>query len=249
VTDDARTAAQPTPNLLDRPGPDPLEENRVLPLSVPVARPEMLLAAWMSSASGGDLPPGLLRLADGRVLPLPVGRWAGPVGGGDESMLSRVVGPVLDVGCGPGRLTAALHTRGTQVLGVELLPEVPVLARAAGAPLLLGNVFGPLPRPGSWRTVLLADGNIGIGGNPVRLLRRLRRLLAPGGSVLCELHPDPETAGTRRVRLEGLDATSGWFCWALLDAAGLPPAAAAAGLRVAESWEEEGRPFVALTAR
>src|SRR5687768_10653076 len=87
--------------------------------------PPELLAQWMSSSAEDDLQPRLLRFADGRLVSLPVARWAGPVTAGDESMLSRVAGSVLDVGCGPGRLTAALHTRGCDVLGLELLPEVP----------------------------------------------------------------------------------------------------------------------------
>lgn len=226
----------------------------MLPLTSPVAAtappaldPAAVLTRWMATASDGDLHPRLLRLADGRILPLPVARWTGPVGAADESMLSRAVGPVLDVGCGPGRLTAALHDRGTDVLGVELLPEVPVLARAVGAPVLVGDVFGAVPRAGSWRTVLLADGNVGIGGDPVRMLRRVGVLLAPGGQVLCELHPDAETATSGPVRLEGLGATSDWFRWALLDTAGLACAAAAAGLQVTEIWEDEGRPFAALS--
>lgn len=210
--------------------------------------PADVLSTWMATAAEGDLQPRLLRLSDGRLVPLPVARWNGPVSAGDESMLARTRGPVLDVGCGPGRLTAALHLRGVDVLGVELLPDVPVLAVAAGAPLLLGDVFGPVPRAGQWQTVLLADGNVGIGGDAVRMLRRVRELLAPYGQVLCELHPDEETAATGRVRLEGLGATSSWFPWALIGRAGLAKAAAGAHLAVADSWDEDGRRFALLAA-
>ena len=213
----------------------------------PALDPGRMLAAWMATAFAGDLQPRLLRLADGRIVPLPVARWAGPVDAGDESMLTRAKGPVLDVGCGPGRLTAALHVRGTDVLGLELLPTVPVLARRAGAPVVVGDVFEEVPRTGQWRTVLLADGNIGIGGDAARMLRRVRGLLAPGGQVLCELQPDGEAVSSARVRLEGLGATSDWFSWALLDRAGLAAAVTATGLRITETWQREGRPFAALT--
>ena len=37
--------------------------------------------------------------------------------------------------------------------------------------------------------MLLADGNIGIGGDPARLLRRVRELLAVGGRVVADVHP------------------------------------------------------------
>ena len=179
------------------------------------------------------------------MLPLPVARWAGPVDAADESLMARARGPVIDVGCGPGRLTAALHLRGVDVLGLELVESIPVLARAAGAPLLHGNVFGDVPRSGEWGSVLLADGNIGIGGEPVRLLRRARELLRPGGQVLCELHVG-RPAPSGQVRLEGLGTTSAWFSWAILGRRGLPEAAAAAGLAVQETWSAQSRLFAAL---
>ena len=203
--------------------------------------PARLLAHWLATATD-DLQPRLLRLSDGRLLPLPVTRWSGPVSAADESMLARATGPVLDVGCGPGRLTAALHRRGTEVTGLELLPDVPVLARAAGAPLLVGDVFGPLR--GGWGTVLLADGNIGIGGDAARLLRRVASRLAPGGRVLCELVPYDDVSGP--VRLEGLGVTSSWFGWALPGRRTLPTLARTAGLAVREDWECDGRAFAEL---
>lgn len=208
--------------------------------------PAEVLSRWLSTTED-DLQPRLLRLSDGRLVPLPVARWSGPVSEADESMLSRARGPVLDVGCGPGRLTAALHQRGVEVLGLELVPELPVLARLAGAPVLLGDVFAPVPRAGCWQTVLLADGNVGIGGDAVRMLRRVRALLSPDGQVVCELHPEAEGAASGPVRLEGLGVTSAWFPWALLGEGELAATAAAAGLAVKSTWETAGRMFAIMT--
>ena len=97
---------------------------------------------------------------------------------------------------------------------------------------------------GQWQTVLLADGNTGIGGAPARLLRRVRELLAPGGSVLCELQPWASPAGP--VRLDGLGSTSAWFPWSVLDAPSLRAAAGAADLTPADAWECDGRSFLEL---
>lgn len=53
---------------------------------------------------------GLLRQRDdyGSVTPLPLHVWTSEEAPGDAGLLARCRGPVLDVGCGPGRLAAAL---------------------------------------------------------------------------------------------------------------------------------------------
>ena len=212
------------------------------------ADPVAMLAGWIGETAGGvdDLKPRLLRLPDGHLLPLEVARWSGPVDDADRTLLARAFGAVLDVGCGPGRLTAELHSRGMDVLGLELVPELPVLARAAGAPLVVGDVFGEVPRTGAWDSVLLADGNVGIGGNVTALLSRAAELISPTGYVLVELTPGAEQP-PGPVRLEGLGSNSTWFRWALLGRAALPSVSAAAGLTVLETWTAHGRLFAALT--
>lgn len=218
------------------------------PAPDPGADPVQMLASWINETAGGvdDLKPRLLRLPDGHLLPLDVARWSGAVDDADQTLLARAAGSVLDVGCGPGRLTAELHSRGVDVLGLELLPELPVLARAAGAPLIVGDVFGEVPRTGEWDSVLLADGNVGIGGNATALLTRAAELVSPTGQVLVELTPGAEQP-PGPVRLEGLGSSSAWFRWALLGTSALPSVSAAAGLAVLETWSAHDRLFAALT--
>ena len=81
-------------------------------------------------------------------------------------------GPTIDLGCGPGRLVARLVERGVPALGVDQSATAVGLARRSGAPALRRDVFEPLPGTGRWQTVLLADGNVGLGGDPWRVLRR-----------------------------------------------------------------------------
>ena len=77
-----------------------------------------------------------------------------------------------------------------RVLGVDLAPAAVLLTRSARVAAVQADVFGPLPGYGSWDGVLLMDGNIGLHGDPLRLLRRAGRLLAPSGRLLVELDSD-----------------------------------------------------------
>ena len=101
-----------------------------------------------------------LRTADGRALPLQMSRWCGRPDAADEELLQHCRGPVLDVGCGPGRLTVALTERGIPALGVDISRAAVAQVCQAGAAALHRSVFDPLPGQGRWATVLLADGNI-----------------------------------------------------------------------------------------
>ena len=173
----------------------------------------------------------LVRAPDGRLLTLPVHRWLDDATPCDGAMLDLCVGPTLDIGCGPGRLTRALTDRGVDALGIDLSAEAVRLATARGVPALQADVFTGLPREGGWTNVLLADGNIGIGGDPAALLRRCTELVAPHGSVIVEV--DPPGTGVSRGRVQvTADGLQGWMPWATVASDALPAVAAEAGLTV-----------------
>jgi SAM-dependent methyltransferase len=191
----------------------------------------------------------VLRTADGRALPLQVSRWCGLPDAVDEELLRHCRGPVLDVGCGPGRLTVALAERGIPALGVDISPTAVARVRQAGAPALRRSVFDPLPGQGRWATVLLADGNIGIDGAPARLLHRCAQLLAPGGRVLIEAEPG-DVDEQLTAWLEHPDSRRGpVFPWARMGTAAVMRAAADVGLHIMGQWRHADRAFVcAVTA-
>ncbi|WP_242895278.1 class I SAM-dependent methyltransferase [Actinomadura litoris] len=184
--------------------------------------------------------------ADGRRRPLPVWEWLAPRPG-DAGLLRRCAGATLDVGSGPGRLTVALARRGVPVLGIDVAPAAVALTVAAGGPALCRDVFGRVPGAGRWETVLLADGNVGIGGDAEALLRRVAALLAPGGRMLVEVDPPGGGARVEPLRLRSGRSVGEWFAWAHVPADAVAGLAAACGVRVAEVWEESGRWFATLT--
>jgi SAM-dependent methyltransferase len=198
-----------------------------------------------SLGAGGSL---VLRDGAGGTRALPLDIWLGAAGAVDERVLDRARGPVLDVGCGPGRHVHALARRGVLAVGVDVSPVAVALARRRGASVLEASIFDRLPGAGRWQTALLLDGNIGIGGRPDALLRRLVALLAAGGIVLVELDPPGAGVALSRVRLEAGATVSDWFAWAHVGAEAIAIPARAAGMRIATQWHDQGRWFAALEA-
>jgi SAM-dependent methyltransferase len=192
--------------------------------------------------------PLALQAPDGRTLLLDIGRWLAPVDHVDETVLARCAGPALDVGCGPGRFVASLAERGVAALGVDIAETAVALTRDRGLPALLRDVFDRVPGEGRWPTVLLMDGNIGIGGDPLLLLARIRRLLAPAGHLLVETDARPDADERLQVCFSaGLGPIGPPFGWALLGAGPLRGYARTAGYRFVEEWSLDGRTFVVLS--
>ncbi|MYU07041.1 methyltransferase domain-containing protein [Streptomyces sp. SID8366] len=217
--------------------------------------------------------PLFLRRADGWLLPLEVERWCGRADLVDLAVLDRCEGSVLDVGCGPGRLVAELAARGRTVLGIDVSDAAVAHTTGLGGPVLRRSVFEVLPGEGRWDTVLLMDGNIGIGGDPAALLGRVAALLRPGGLLIAETAP---VDIDERAQVEVVDVTTGLgdmtagpddmtagpdgmtagpgtrgtpFPWARLGTPALLRHARVAGLRRVAQWGAGGRCFAALRTR
>ncbi|GAA4528357.1 class I SAM-dependent DNA methyltransferase [Amycolatopsis samaneae] len=96
-------------------------------------------------------------------------------------------GPVADLGCGPGHLTAHLHTLGLDAFGVDLSTEMITLARRDHPGLRFDE--------GSMTALDIPDGTLGgilafysVIHTPPRQLptvfAEFQRVLAPGGHLL-----------------------------------------------------------------
>lgn len=177
---------------------------------------------------------------------LPISRWRADFDPGDDALLSPCFGPTLDIGCGPGRLTYALASRGVAALGIDIAPGAVRQTQQRGAQALQRDVFGPLPAEGRWSSVLLADGNIGIGGDPARLLRRVFELLAPGGQAVVELAEPGVGMSVHEVQLEVAGRWSTPFGWAIVGAESLAALAEVAALRMLDVSCSDGRWFATL---
>ena len=193
-----------------------------------------------------------VRHDDGRVGRLPVGSWLGGRRADtvfDEAIVALCQGPTIDLGCGPGRLVAHLIERGIPALGVDVSATAIDLARRSGAPALRRDVFDPLPGTGRWQTVLLADGNVGLGGDPERILRRAGELLRRGGRCIAEFDSATTGINVSWVRLESQETIGPWFRWASVGIDCVPALAARVGLAVADVHPIGQRVVASLVAR
>ncbi len=177
---------------------------------------------------------------------LDLAQWSRPANPTESALLADIAGPVLDIGCGPGRLVAALHERGVHALGIDAAPAAITRAKSHGVHVLTRSVFDRIPNEGTWASALLLDGNIGIGGNPRRLLTRVHELLAPEGMAVVELESPGATTRNGLVQLEIATDMVGWFPWSWVSSDDIHTLAHATSFLVDERRHTGTRRFATL---
>ncbi|MFG2227546.1 class I SAM-dependent methyltransferase [Streptomyces sp. NPDC048644] len=91
---------------------------------------------------------------------------------------------VLDVGCGPGTVSAAALRRGAEVTAVDASPEMAALAARTHPGLAVRTaLLDELPFADGEFTALVGNFVINHLGDPAAGLAEIRRVLAPGGRL------------------------------------------------------------------
>ncbi|TWF73192.1 class I SAM-dependent methyltransferase [Kitasatospora viridis] len=111
-------------------------------------------------------------------------------------------GPVADVGCGPGHITAHLHESGLDAFGIDLSPAMVDLARRdhPGLRFQVGSMTDLDLADESCAGLLAFWSLIHIPDDAVpTVLAHFRRVLRPGGPLLLGFHVGTES----RLKTEG----------------------------------------------
>lgn len=154
----------------------------------------------------------------------------------------------LDVGGGAGwllTLAKAVEPRLDQTMVVDLDAAAEASAHAAGHDFFLG----PVEQFETDRRfdVIFMLNLIEHVADPVAVLARMRRLLAPGGVIFLKT-PNHDSLDARLFRMNGW---GGLHCprhWVIFTPQSFATAAAAAGLTVASSELTQGAPFWTVSA-
>jgi SAM-dependent methyltransferase len=164
----------------------------------------------------------------------------------------RDLGPVLDVGCGPGLVTAHLAGLGVEVSGVDLSPGMVAHARRLHPHLRfeVGSATELDPAPASLGGVLAWWSLFHLPRAAVaEVVATLARALVPGGQLVWGTHVgDGEVERTAAYGVDGITWTT--HLWqptamaAVLADAGLEPVVE---LRFPPMWT--ARPQALLVAR
>lgn len=193
------------------------------------------------------MPSGPLMLHDAvqaRITRVDIDRFLGAPAEPERRLIEGLAGPVLDIGCGPGRMLHAALSAGLRALGVDISPAAVEIAHARGLPAVHGSVFDPLPDEGQWGAALLLDGNVGIGGDPAALLARCAALLRPGGRIVVETHAERHRDRRFHGVLSNADGVrSAPFPWAEVGRRALRRYAEVARVARVREWTDEGRSF------
>ena len=115
----------------------------------------------------------------------------------DRDCLNRLVreagelGPICDLGCGPGQIARYLHSQGVKTLGVDLSANMIVEAQRLNPEIHFhqGDMLSLPDADNSWGGIAAFYCIIHIPREQiVNALREMKRVLKPGGILLLAFH-------------------------------------------------------------
>lgn len=161
--------------------------------------------------------------------------------------LDQCTGKILDVGAGAGCHSRYLLEKGLSVHAIDISAGAVAHLRACGITAEQKTIFD-LKDP-AYDTILLLMNGIGLAGSMDQLpvyLQQLKKLLSPGGKILCDstdiaylfaeedgsflLNLNDRYYGEMQFNMHYGDQETGWFSWLYIDFDNLSEQASRQGL-------------------
>ena len=111
----------------------------------------------------------------------------------------RELGPVAELGCGPGQIARYLRERGVSILGIDLSAEMVALARRLTPEIAFrqGTMLALDVEDGAWGGIVAFYSIIHLPPDDLpQALAEFHRALRPGGLVLVSFHVGDERVHT-----------------------------------------------------
>jgi SAM-dependent methyltransferase len=107
----------------------------------------------------------------------------------EKEVLSEVAGRVLDIGCGAGRHSLYVQSKGLEVTAIDLSPGAVKLAKMRGVKKAIVRSINEVDlfKEDSFETVLMLGNNFGLFGSAAgakRLLRKLARVTTSEATII-----------------------------------------------------------------
>jgi SAM-dependent methyltransferase len=183
----------------------------------------------------------------------------------DKQAMNLTQGLVLDVGCGAGRHSLYLQSKGIDIVSLDISPLTIRVASKRGvkAPILAAAPWLPF-KDRSYGTIILMFNNFGICGGydeTVTFLKELNRILKSDGQILASsLHPTLTKKeshlkyhelnrkrglplGLVSIRLEYRGENGNWFKLLLVSPEEMKLLSQKAGLKLADTIGHPDEPF------
>ncbi|PKK82241.1 MAG: hypothetical protein CVT49_14805 [candidate division Zixibacteria bacterium HGW-Zixibacteria-1] len=150
-----------------------------------------------------------------------------------KKTMNRIKGKVLDIGCGAGRISLYLQTRGFDVIGIDLSPNAVKTCKERGLKKVkVMSITQINKKLGKFDSLVMFGNNFGLMGNFNRarwLLRKFRNITNPGARIIAESLDYADTkephhlqyqklnrkrgrmAGQMRLRIRYLNYKTPWF--------------------------------------
>jgi SAM-dependent methyltransferase len=154
----------------------------------------------------------------------------------------RSLGPVADLGCGPGQIARYLHDLGLPALGIDLSPEMVAQARRLNPGLTFrqGDMLALDAADAAWGGIVAFYSVIHLlPEDRPRAFREFHRALCPGGLLLLAFH-----VGTECLHRDELWGHPVSIDFRFLEFAALESELEAAGFAVEARLER--RPYTAV---
>lgn len=178
-------------------------------------------------------------------------------------------GKILDIGCGAGRHSIYLQSKGLNVTGIDSSPlaiKVSRLRSLKKAKVMSIAEMGKF-RPCSFDTILMLGNNFGLFGsfnNARLLLRKLARITSPNAVIIAETNDPYKTdnkfhllyqkfnrrrgrmSGQMRIRIRYMRYVGRWFDYLIVSREEMKEILKGTGWKVKRFINSSSSPYVAI---